>query len=374
MVGPSMLRILAGQVLTGFAASAAVLCLSLGARGQSATQSGGCQLPTESALANSEQTASPTLSSFEAPGAGTHAGQGTLALGINTAGVITGNYLDSSGVSHGFLRATTGVITTVNAKNAGTQAGQGTAARSINSGGVVTGFYEDSSNARHGFVRAANGTITSFDVPAGFDSTPLSINTAGVITGYYLDSFNIYHGFVRAANGAIISFDVPGAFMRQGDGTFPLAINDLCGTIVGSYTSDITSESAGFVRYPDNTIGVINADPVNFSEPTVARGISSAACATITGDYFVNTGQQFYRGFVRGPDGTFTSFDVPGARAQARTRVPTPLRLTRLARSRGTTSIPPTPIMDLCGPRTAPSPASMHQAPARGRARVQSPT
>lgn len=41
---------------------------------------------------------------FNAPGAGTGAGQGTISNSINPAGAITGYYLDASDVYHGFLR------------------------------------------------------------------------------------------------------------------------------------------------------------------------------------------------------------------------------------------------------------------------------
>ena len=42
---------------------------------------------------------------FDAPGAGTAAGQGTTALGIVPNGTISGFYADASSVLHGFLRA-----------------------------------------------------------------------------------------------------------------------------------------------------------------------------------------------------------------------------------------------------------------------------
>lgn len=101
-------KILAGRrVLAGFSACVAVLSLALSARGQSAAQSEGyepCSTPSEVALADSVQLAAPTFSSFEAPGAGKGAGQGTIPTTINSAGVIAGYYLDSSGVYHGFVR------------------------------------------------------------------------------------------------------------------------------------------------------------------------------------------------------------------------------------------------------------------------------
>jgi hypothetical protein len=40
---------------------------------------------------------------FDAPGAGTGAGQGTIPMSNNPAGANTGYWVDASGVYHGFL-------------------------------------------------------------------------------------------------------------------------------------------------------------------------------------------------------------------------------------------------------------------------------
>ena len=43
----------------------------------------------------------PTIITFDAPGAGTGPGQGTLAFAINPEGLITGLYIDPGDASHG---------------------------------------------------------------------------------------------------------------------------------------------------------------------------------------------------------------------------------------------------------------------------------
>jgi hypothetical protein len=45
-----------------------------------------------------------TTTTFDAPGAGTGAGQGTLPLLDNAEGAITGYDIDANGAFHGFLR------------------------------------------------------------------------------------------------------------------------------------------------------------------------------------------------------------------------------------------------------------------------------
>src|SRR5258706_11051399 len=57
----------------------------------------------------------PVFTSFEAPGAGTQAGRGTAPAAINRAGTITGTYTDGRAVTHSFVRASKGMITTFNA-------------------------------------------------------------------------------------------------------------------------------------------------------------------------------------------------------------------------------------------------------------------
>jgi hypothetical protein len=80
-----------------------------------------------------------TITTFEAPGAGTGANQGTIGVYINTAGVISGYYGDASNVYHGFVRASNGMITTFEAPGAGTGASQGTDGIGINTAGPSRG-------------------------------------------------------------------------------------------------------------------------------------------------------------------------------------------------------------------------------------------
>lgn len=108
-----------------------------------------------------------TFTSFDAPGAGTGPGQGTEACSVdclNPAGATAGGYADASNVFHGFVRTPDGTITTFDAPSAGTGPLQGTQPTGINPAGTIQGTYIDSSGVNHGFLRAADGTITTFDV------------------------------------------------------------------------------------------------------------------------------------------------------------------------------------------------------------------
>src|SRR6267378_60823 len=115
-----------------------------------------------SATTNDRRT---TFTTFDAPGAGTGPGQGTLAFSINPAGATTGIVRDANIVRHGFVRAANGAITTFDVAGAGTGPFQGTRGNNINPAGAIAGFSTDANDVTHGFVRASNGAITTFDAP-----------------------------------------------------------------------------------------------------------------------------------------------------------------------------------------------------------------
>jgi hypothetical protein len=145
----------------------------------------------------------PTVTTFDAPGAGTGPGQGTQPFAINPAGLITGFYLDAGDALHGFLRTRNGAITTFDAPGAGTGPGQGTTPFSINPAGAIAGRYVDASDVFHGFLRAPDGAITTFDVPGagtgpGQGTRAANINPSEAIAGRYIDASDVSHGFLRA--------------------------------------------------------------------------------------------------------------------------------------------------------------------------------
>src|SRR5438876_10698305 len=81
----------------------------------------------------------PTITTFDAPGAGTGPGQGTLPFAINPAGTVLGYYIDVGDARHGFLRTRNGAITTFDAPGAGTGPGQGTDRFGVRRAGTVGG-------------------------------------------------------------------------------------------------------------------------------------------------------------------------------------------------------------------------------------------
>src|SRR5438046_9669627 len=104
----------------------------------------------------------PRIITFDAPGAGTGPGQGTIAFAINPAGTISGRYADAGGAIHAILRAPDGAIITFDAPGAGTGPRQGTRPFGINPAGTSEGYYIDATGVIHGFLRPPDGPLTTF--------------------------------------------------------------------------------------------------------------------------------------------------------------------------------------------------------------------
>jgi hypothetical protein len=149
------------------------------------------------------------LKTIDVPGAGSGSYQGTgcpgCYLGLNQFGAIAGIYSDANSVNHGFLRTPSGTITTFDAPGAGTASGQGTGCfsdcfTSINDWGAITGAYTDNNWFVHGYLRTPNGKIVTVDPKEAVYTFTKSINDSGAITGFYVDANNVYHGFAMIAD------------------------------------------------------------------------------------------------------------------------------------------------------------------------------
>jgi len=103
----------------------------------------------------------------------------------------------------------------------------------------------------------------------------------------------------------IITFDAPGAGTGNLQGTVALAINP-AGAITGLYYDASFYYPHGFLRGRDGTITTFDAPG---AEGTSAVSINPAGA--ITG--FYGDASRVIHGFLRARDGTFTTFDAPGA-------------------------------------------------------------
>jgi hypothetical protein len=169
----------------------------------------------------------------------------------------------------------------------------------------------------HSFIRQPDGTITSFDVSApGNNPRARDINALGQITGTYNTPF-MSDGFLRETDGTIVTFNgfrttVPSAaaplqadpvpctpYERCIDGIGVIAINAF-----GQITGIIGNSSyRGFLRQPDGTT-------TTFTVPNSFRTVPQAMnlLGQITGYYRDGT-TGLYRGFLRQRNGDIIKFN-----------------------------------------------------------------
>ena len=104
------------------------------------------------------------------------------------------------------------------------------------------------------------------------------------------------------------TIDAPGAGTGVEQGTIASSINNV-GAITGNY-ADASNISHGFLRAPDGTFTTFDVLSVNGGlQSTVPFAINDVGA--ITGEY-IDAGNTRH-GFLRAPGGTITPFDAPGA-------------------------------------------------------------
>src|SRR5215510_2106661 len=115
------------------------------------------------------------IATFDYPGTGNN----TLPQKINERGDIVGSFIDSSGVTRGFVRFSNGSFSDPIVDPNDTVGF--TEGRGINNSRTVDGDYVGGDNELHSFF-LSNGTFTQSDVPGALETNLLSINDAGDFT------------------------------------------------------------------------------------------------------------------------------------------------------------------------------------------------
>ncbi len=243
--------------------------------------------------------------------AGTNSEQGTFGLEINGNGDVAGYFIDPSGIVHGFVRDSAGMITVVDAPVNGNL---GTEIEAINASGDTAGFYFDSQNNQHSFVRSSNGNITTFD-PPNSTSGAQSINDGGTVAGGFVD-VNGAHGYLRAPNGTFTAFD-PTGDSSQVRIVIPAQIN-ASGAVAGTYV-DTVDVSHGFFRDPNGGITTLDAPGAGTATNEGTALIDMNTSGTIAGGINVGVvnGVNTTHSLVRTTGGTYTVFDPPESGAHS---------------------------------------------------------
>jgi hypothetical protein len=248
----------------------------------------------------------PAFTTIDAPGAGS---EGTFAVGINANGSVVGYFFDVNHAIHGFAQGDGGASGVIDVPEASS-----TTATAINASGTIVGIFVAAGLYEHSFILTSDGTLNTFDPPGAEGSATTCINDAGTAAGGYID-VNGAHGFIRANDGTFTSVDIPGIPANQVQIVAPNQIN-ASGTVAGSYR-DSGGVYHGFVRTPDGTITVLDAPGAGTTAGlgTYIWDINSSG--SIVGLTMVTPvgGVNTSHSFVRAADGTYTTFDPPGAGA-----------------------------------------------------------
>jgi hypothetical protein len=114
----------------------------------------------------------------------------TDSYGVNNAGVIAGDYIDSAGVQHAMTLAGK-TLTTVNNK----KCSSAIAFYAINSAGTAVGWCTGATGAIA--FTWTKGKFTPIAYPKATQTEATGINDKGTVVGLYFDSASVQHGFVK---------------------------------------------------------------------------------------------------------------------------------------------------------------------------------
>ena len=135
--------------------------------------------------------------------------QETDTYGINNAGIIAGDYVDSAGVQHGMLWSGVNVFSPIDRSDCpGTPSSTGIAFYGVNSAGVGAGWCSNANGVEIGFTYA-KGKFTDINIPGATMTNANGINDSGAVVGTYSDSSGVQHGFLLVG-GVLTKLDPPG--------------------------------------------------------------------------------------------------------------------------------------------------------------------
>jgi hypothetical protein len=232
------------------------------------------------------------ITTFDYPGAGNL----TLPQKINERGDVVGEFIDSSGVTRGFIRFSDGSFSDPIVDPNDTVGF--TEGRGINNSRTVAGDYVISDGTLHSFF-LSGGTFTEYDVPGAVQTNLLSINDVTDFTGGFdPDGSGVFQAFV-SIDGTLTSFSVPGAA-----GTFAYEINNSEELTVGYYIDGVIlhgyyRDSIGTLHFPIDPPGSTTTVLFGLNDRNWVVGRYASAGAT-HGLFFI-------------PPNQFATFDYPGS-------------------------------------------------------------
>src|SRR5881394_2117493 len=234
------------------------------------------------------------ITTFDYPGTGIVT---TSPQKINERGDIVGEYIDSSGVTRGFVRFSDGTFSAPIVDPNDTVGF--TEGRGINNPGTVDGDYVGSDGFVHSFL-LSGGTFTEYDVPGTVQTNLLSINNSGTLTGAFdPDGSGIFQAFIDR-RGTITSYSVPGAA-----GTLAYEMNNNKKLTVGYYIDASAilhgqyRDANGALHFPIDPSGSVGTVLFGDNNRNWVVGRYADASGVTHGLFFV-------------PPNNFFTFDFPG--------------------------------------------------------------
>jgi hypothetical protein len=223
-----------------------------------------------------------------------------LPVGIDDRGDIAGQYTDTQGAMHGYLRGANGAAwIEINDPNAPEIGGGGTTPESISAdGSVIVGAYFDASLVQHGFLER-NGKFTTYDVP-GASATAVNFYYDGEFGGDYVASDGAMYAFY-VKDGRRHTVPAPGLpNPSSGQGADFVAVGS-DGTLFGNEFSD--NPFFGFA-YADGRYTTIK-DPQEVATSSLdGSEINNANLdGVLVGNYTAGTSTQppYIHGFIATP-------------------------------------------------------------------------
>jgi len=233
------------------------------------------------------------ITTFDYPGVGNN----TLPQKINERGDIVGEFIDSAGVTRGFVRFSDGTFSDPIVDPNDTVGF--TEGRGINNARTVAGDYAIADGTIHSFL-LSGGTFTEYDLPGALQTNLLGINEPGDLTGTFDPGNGIFQAFIDRG-GTITSYSVPGALLTLAyeiNNSKKLTVGyfvDASGVLHGQYR-----DRNGALHFPIDPPGSVGTVLFGLNNKNWVVGRYADAAGVTHGLFFV-------------PPDSFFTFDYPGS-------------------------------------------------------------
>ena len=137
-----------------------------------------------------------------------------------------------------------------------------------------------------------DGVFTTYDFPGSLKTSFYALDNARKAAGHYKGTDNLYHGVIME-DGELTQYDFPGAIQ-----TFIYGISDETGALSGNIVDE-----AGITHAFSGELTITFPGAVN------TYGDFVNAAGAVVGSYIDADGM--FHGFIRNPDGSFNTIDLP---------------------------------------------------------------